>query len=299
MRVLLAHDGSGHAAQAANLVRDIRWPPESVLRVVSVIEPTMVAMPMGGGGGAGYSPQMEGELSAYYNEALAEAVRHLDAPDRTVDGAVLPGRPATVISDEARTFGADVIVVGSRGHGAIASLVLGSVSAEVVDHAPCPVLVARRASLSRVVFATDGSPSAAAAEARLSQWPIFEGLPIHVVSVADVPHPMRSGIAPTMLAAVAEADAQDLEAAREEHRRLAEECVGRLREAGCDAEAEVRIGDAPAEIIAAVDAHGADLVVLGSRGRTGLARLLLGSVARNVVHGSGASVLVVRDPGQS
>jgi nucleotide-binding universal stress UspA family protein len=146
-----------------------------------------------------------------------------------------------------------------------------------------------------VVFATDGSPSAGEAEDLLSDWPMFAGMPIHVVSVADVPHPMRAGIAPTMVAEVTEAYAQDLAAAKVEHRRLAEESVGRLREAGRDAEAEVRIGDAPAEIIAAADGQNADLVVLGSRGRTGLTRLLLGSVARNVVHGSGASILVVRE----
>lgn len=299
MRVLLAHDGSDHAAQAANLVRDVRWPSESALRIVSVIEPTMVAMTSYAAAGAGYWSQLDGELSDYYNDALAEAIRQLGAPDRTVDGAVLYGRPATVIADEAGTFGADLVVVGSRGHGAIASLVLGSVSAEVVDHAPCPVLVARQASLSRVIFATDGSSSAAAAEARLSEWPIFAGLPIHVVSVADVPRPMSSGIAPTMLTTVTESYAQDLEAAKEEHRRLADESVARLREAGCNAEAEVRIGDAPAEIIAAADAQGADLVVLGSRGRTGFTRLLLGSVARNVVQGSAASVLVVRERSQT
>ena len=50
------------------------------------------------------------------------------------------------------------------------------------------------------------------------------------------------------------------------------------------------------EIIAAAEKRGADLIVLGSRGRTGLTRLLLGSVARNVLSGSTASVLVVHEP---
>ena len=57
----------------------------------------------------------------------------------------------------------------------------------------------------------------------------------------------------------------------------------------------MRDGDAAGEIIAAAEQRGADLIVLGSRGRTGLTRLLLGSVARNVLSGSTASVLVVRD----
>jgi len=55
-------------------------------------------------------------------------------------------------------------------------------------------------------------------------------------------------------------------------------------------------GDAAGEIIAVAEKRGADLIVLGSRGRTGLTRLLLGSVARNVLSGSTASVLVVHEP---
>ena len=61
------------------------------------------------------------------------------------------------------------------------------------------------------------------------------------------------------------------------------------------ANAEMQIGDPASEIVAAAEARSADLIVLGSRGRTGVTRLLLGSVARNVVSGSAASVLIVRD----
>lgn len=295
MRILLAHDGSSDAAQAANLVNEIAWPPNSTLRVISVIEPTLVALTAWAGSVGGYSPEVDTQISAYYDGELADVVKHLSGPNRTVEGALLRGRPATVIVDDARALAADLIVVGSRGRGSIESLVLGSVSGEVVDHAPCPVLVARQAGLARVIFAADGSPSAATAEALLAQWPIFEGLPIRVVSVADVVHPWHTGIAPMMYGQVIEAYAQDLEAAKDEHRRIADESAERLRAAGRDAIAELRDGDAASEIIAAAGASNADLVVLGSRGRTGLTRLLLGSVARNVLHGSSASILVVRD----
>jgi nucleotide-binding universal stress UspA family protein len=56
------------------------------------------------------------------------------------------------------------------------------------------------------------------------------------------------------------------------------------------------VGDAAAEIVAEAAAWKADLVVLGSRGHTGLTRVVLGSVARNVLQGTDASVLIVRDP---
>ena len=71
------------------------------------------------------------------------------------------GRAATVILEEAERTSAELIIVGARDHGAIERVLLGSVSAEVVDHAHCPVLVARRPTAWRVLVATDGSPDAA------------------------------------------------------------------------------------------------------------------------------------------
>jgi nucleotide-binding universal stress UspA family protein len=294
MRILLAQDGSGGAMQAAEMVRDIPWPVGSFLRVVSVIEPTMTALTAWGAAADAWA-EVDSQISKYHKDELAETVRGLSGPNLTVESAVMRGRPATVIVDEARGFSADLIVMGSRGHGAITSLVLGSVSGEVVDQAPCPVLVARRPSISRLLFATDGSPSAISAEALLCEWPIIEGLPIRVLSVADVPPPWGSGIAPTMYREVSASFARDLADAKVDHQRMADESGERLRAAGRDAVAEMRVGDAAVEVIAAAVEFDADLVVVGSRGRTGLKRLLLGSVARNVLHGSAASILVVHD----
>jgi nucleotide-binding universal stress UspA family protein len=102
-----------------------------------------------------------------------------------------------------------------------------------------------------------------------------------------------------MYGQVMDAYARDLAEAEEEHARLAAESVAALTAAGREATARTSTGDAAAEIIAAAGEWKADLIVLGSRGRTGLTRLLLGSVARNVLHGSEASVLVVHEPGRT
>ncbi|MCY7418767.1 MAG: universal stress protein [Chloroflexi bacterium] len=296
MRIMVATDGSSHAAHTTELVAGITWPPDSILRIISVIEPSLVFLSPWLGGAATYSPDLDAQVETYQQAEMATVVRHLGAANRTVEGAVLRGRPATVIVDEASTFDADLVIVGSRGRGPIASLVLGSVSSEVVDHAPCPVLVARTSGLVRVVLAADGSPSAATAEAVIARWPIFDGLPIRVASVADLAQPWHTGMAAPTYDQVIEAHARDLKEATAEHQRIANESVERLRAAGRDSTAEVRTGDAASEIIAAAREWNADLVVLGSRGRTGLTRLLLGSVARNVVYGSAASILVVREP---
>ncbi len=299
MRILLAHDGSADATMTADLVRGIAWPPDSTIRVISVIEPNVVGLTAWAGSAAGYSPEVDVQIGAYYEGEVDAVVESLSGPGRKAEGAVLHGRPASVIVDEAEDFKADLVAVGSRGHGAIASLVLGSVSGEVVDHAPCPVLVARLPNLSRVIFAADGSAAAATAEALLARWPIFEGLPMRVVSVANIPHLWHTGIAPTMYGQVIEAYELDVKHARTEHQGMAHESAERLRAAGRDVTEEVRTGDAASEIIAVGAEWDADLLVLGSRGRTGLTRLLLGSVARNVVHSSAASILVVRDAGEA
>jgi nucleotide-binding universal stress UspA family protein len=296
MRVLLAYDGSAGAAEATALAEAIHWPSDSVLRVVSVIEPILSPMSGPWDRGTALSPELDAEITASANETLRDVVERLGSSGRSVGGNVLRGRAATAIIDDARDFGADLVIVGSRGHGAIATLLLGSVSSEIVDHAPCPVLVARRATFSRAVFATDDSPSAQAAEAILARWPIFAGLPMSVLSVAEVVHPWTTGIAPTMYRQVLDAYAADLRESKAQHNRIAADAAARLGESGRRVDSEMRDGDAAAEIIAVAEERGADLIVLGSRGRAGLTRLLLGSVARNVLSGSTASILIVHAP---
>jgi nucleotide-binding universal stress UspA family protein len=68
----------------------------------------------------------------------------------------------------------------------------------------------------------------------------------------------------------------------------------RLRQAGLQADAEVREGDPAHEIVLSARQHGAGLVVVGTRGQTGLRRLILGSVARKVLLHAPCSVLIVR-----
>src|SRR6476661_4729875 len=144
MRILIAYDGSAGAEQSLRLAHSVGWPADVTIRIASVIEPTLpfVGAPMTGGLSIP-PPEVEAQITAYQQEQVTKATQSLRSADRTVEGVVLRGRPATVLIEEARRFGADLVMGGSRGHGTISSLLLGSVSAEVVDQAPCPVLVAR------------------------------------------------------------------------------------------------------------------------------------------------------------
>lgn len=98
-------------------------------------------------------PDLEGTAKHTLIAALAE-VSGLE-PDVLVRSIVTEGHAAGALLDAAR--GADLLVVGSRGHGGFTSALLGSVSMQCVLHAPCPVLVFR-AEQKPLRFPVTGSP---------------------------------------------------------------------------------------------------------------------------------------------
>jgi nucleotide-binding universal stress UspA family protein len=184
MRVLVAYDGSAGAEQAVALAGALQWPADSRLTVAGVVERPIQRL--GLPGGMTSTPEIDALIREHHHEGVSGAARRLSAGGLQAEGVVLDGRPATTLLEEAARVRADLIIAGSRGRGRVASLVLGSVSAELVDNAPCPVLVARTGRVSRIVLAVDDSVPAAAAESLVAGWAIFEGLPIQVL-VMSVP----------------------------------------------------------------------------------------------------------------
>ncbi len=296
MRVLLAIDGSVSSDRARDLVAAIRWPDGTMIRIVAALEhgPELYGVPWMGTPPVD-SERIEGSLVRRYQTALEAADRALEAPGRGVESILLRGRAASAILEEARDFRPDLIVLGNRGHGPIESMLLGSVSAEVVDHAPCPVLVARSSQLHSIVYADDGSEGAKEAGDLLCEWPIFKGLRATVLSVSEVAVPWSAGMAPGLYDQVLESYSESVQDARREHAALVDVSADRLADAGLMTAVEVRDGDPAACIVKVAGELGADCVVMGTRGHTGLTRLLLGSVARNVLLHASCSVLIVRE----
>ena len=290
MKILLATDGMRCSWPAEELVARIPWPADTAIEVMTVIT----------------EPELDG-LSDEAREAmlttarfgadahLRSVARRISAAGRRADMMTSIGRPATVIIEEAERLGADLVVVGSRGRGTFATQLLGSVAAEVVDHAARPVLVARNAHMERVVLADDGSCDADHAASLVATWSIFQRSPVTVTSVAPLAGVMVAA-GPVRHDDATEHLATAIAASRAVSERVAHDRTLQLARAGVHAREDPRVGDPAAQIVDAAREANADLIVMGSRGRTGLPRLLLGSVARNVLTHAPCSVLIASRP---
>lgn len=135
--ILLAVDGSSHAERAAALAAEMMRCGGSQLIVVVAYDavPTYLG-----------EPNLQAAITARISEAesiLEKAVSIIGDVGAPVKTEIMEGPPAEAILTVAETRQADLIVMGSRGLGRLAGLLLGSQSQKVVSHATCPVLIVR------------------------------------------------------------------------------------------------------------------------------------------------------------
>lgn len=124
-------------------------------------------------------------------------------------------------------------------------------------------------------------------------WPT--GSVVQVVSVTGLPFPMVMPYPPLLLVDQQSISPEALATAhKKEAQKIVDRALQQLRDGGYEAEGRVLHGDARVEILTAALEFGADLIVLGSHGRTGISRWVLGSVAEYVVRHAPCSVEVAR-----
>ncbi|MDM7324303.1 MAG: universal stress protein [Thermus sp.] len=133
--ILLAYEGSDHAKRAAQVAKAEAQAHRARLLVVHVYEPIPDYL-----GEPFFQEALKRRLERA-EKVLAEALELTGAPKE--DALLLEGRPAEAILEAAVAEKADLIVMGTRGLGALGSLFLGSQSQKVVAEAPCPVLLVR------------------------------------------------------------------------------------------------------------------------------------------------------------
>jgi nucleotide-binding universal stress UspA family protein len=226
------------------------------------------------------------ELAARAHERGVAATPHLEL-----------GLPSEAIVEAARGLGAGLVIVGSRGHGTFTDLLLGSTAQRVVQQAPCPVLTLhpgnrgepreQRVLLIPTDFSADARHAAdtvrrllpnLATGARLVLLHAYH-LPVEYTAYGTIPTGLNyqqdvATIAEEKLAAMAH----------------------ELRAEGAEVETLAREGYPPEVIVATARELAADVIALGTHGRTGLRHLLLGSNAERVVAHAPCAVLTVRHP---
>jgi nucleotide-binding universal stress UspA family protein len=234
-------------------------------------------------------------------ESLRDAVARLDerlpADQKTMFNGttdIVTGRPAKVILDYAETLGADLIVMGTHGRSGMAHLLLGSVAERVARGAEAPVLTVRRAPASlvkRILVPTDFSATADAALDHAYLLAERFCASLRLLHVLDDPF-----VAEGLAAEGYIAEAPTLRTALLQHAQSRLAHRAGPREGGVPVDSEVMFGHGAKTIAEYARALGMDLIVMGTHGRTGIAHLLLGSVAERLVRLAPCPVLTVKHP---
>lgn len=291
--IVVGYDGSEAAAAAldwAAAEAQRRRSPLTVLNVIDYVEATpghLEATP--------WTDLSEATLGQVATEGVSRARKNADSIEIT---------PVTELGSTAKTLleaarEADLVVVGTRGHGELSGTLLGSVSLALSGHARCPTVVVRGDSTllpgphRPVVIGVDESPGADAALRFAADTAAATGARLIVVSgYQPALLQVWTGIVATTV------DAQPDPGYVADSRSVAEKVtaaaarVARTSYPGLDVTEQVGHGSAAAVITAAT--YRAGLAVVGSRGRGGFTGLLLGSVSHRVLHTALCPVAVVR-----
>jgi nucleotide-binding universal stress UspA family protein len=278
--ILVGYDGSQSANAALAWAQDEAARRHAPVRLVYVHEWAVSVVPVPAGAGWP-DPSVRREAVAVVEEAVARARPGVSVSGTVVDGPVVPTLRS--LSGQAR-----LVVLGERGLGGFTGLLAGSIAVGVATHAQCPVVVVRGTAppTHPVVVGVDSSDSDEAIGFAFDQ-AAARGVELVVVRAWQPPPvPWRNDVRPLLY------DVDELETAE---RQLASEALPAWQEKYSEVTVRIRLmPSTPAHALIAASAD-AQLVVVGSRGRGGFRGLLLGSVARQVIHHAHCPVAVVRD----
>jgi len=152
MKILLAIDGSPCSDAAVEEVARRPWPAGSLVKVLTALETPMPPTPEAWAIPLNYFEEMDAALRKQGENIVNRALQKLKFNKTlTADAVLVPGAPRPVILDEAESWKADLIVLGSHGYTAWKRLLLGSVSQAIVSHAKCSVEVVRCAPVDETV----------------------------------------------------------------------------------------------------------------------------------------------------
>jgi len=267
-RILVATDGSEYSEAAVTQAIALASKCRSTLYVLTVVEVNVEFM--------GIAPALMERLDKEAKTIIDNVQTKAAEANIECNPLVRHGeQPYKFIVDIAQQEGIDVVVIGTHGKTGLKKLLMGSVAAKTIGYAPCPVLVippTALISLKNILVATDGSKYSEAAVKEAINIAQACGSTLTVLCVVKPERP--SGY-------------------MEEAKSIVEKVKQEAAQAGIDATTEVREGEPYEEIVNVAKEKNIDLIVMGRYGRTGLKRLLMGSVTERVIGHATCGILVI------
>ena len=283
MKILAAVDSSQNSELAVQSLLGMNLSPDTEVKLLMVAKSDESV-------GAADAKQVLQKLTTELGQSLA----------CRVSSELLDGDAKSRIIDAAKQFAADLILLGTRGRKGVDLMLLGSVSQGVLMQSPCPVLIVKTGDTSetvqkgfkRVLVAADNSEYALAALNWLKKFNWSKDTTFKLMTVI-----------PPFAESFESDQASQMSTVMVEHDRMKDLAVTELgimsdlleaHVGGAGITSEVGEGDPREVILNMASKWDADLIVMGSHGRTGLTKLLLGSVSQAVAVHSECAVAIVR-----
>lgn len=291
MKILLALDLSAGSQVAVDEVAMRPWPVGTTIHIVGVADTERLP----------FAPDVVEEILARVHAAVSGAVDRLKGAGLNATRRVVSGDPRTMILEHAQEIGADLIVLGAHSSLGIAGFLLGSVAKTVLRMAHCSVEVARHTQRPpgpqgmRVLLAVDESDFSTAAARAIAARPWPQGTEVRVMSAVDLaPSFLQSAFEPPFV------DTKGMEELRQQAVERAQNCIMEARTILSDAGLQtseylsVLLEDPKKAILDEAKNWNAELIVVGSHGRRGFQRFMLGSVSEAVAMHATCTVEIVR-----
>lgn len=237
---------------------------------------------------------------------MMEGAAKLERAGHHAEVKLAEGFPRKVISEYAKEWRADLVMVGSHGHGAVARFLIGSVAQGVLRTAPCSVEIVRARNgypapsshAMKILLATDDSDCSVGAAHSVASRPWPDGTVFKVLSVEELTLPDGQMASSSLASIYPQSLLEELIShARNRAESAAKTATQILERAEIKVEAtgKLPIGEPRAHILDSAKAWGADMIVVASHGRRGLDRVLMGSVSEAVATYAPCSVEVIRN----
>ncbi len=288
MNVLLAIDGSKQSLFAEQVLQEFPFQTPPDLNILTVC-PSGDLHPLGAEIPAMINSMVD-KCRESATELLSQSAQRCSDWAASVSTTLLDGHPAYEISHLIEGTHPDLVVLGSHGYGATKRFLLGSVSDRIASHAHCPVLITRdheqTPEVKTILIADDGSEKAEAAVKRIAGFPL-KGRTVVLLSVLETLN--IYGMDEVLLASPEwEEHRAETNIRLQQHQKL-------LSQTQADVQIKVMQSSQVADSIASVaEELFADLIVVGSAGKSGIRKFLLGSVSQRILHHSPCSVWIER-----